>query len=181
MPHFSKSDIEYHSDGFGRSRVPAVNVKVHDSLADGFAKWQADNPDADPRFTVEWIESNLSDEAQYDYFGFACESGYEQAENDAQEIFGSHTKVYSQGRQGGWAIIQGIDEEDVERWDAIELGKWAKWARWARSTADYTMALMVDLIYINRFDSWQEEQSERIGSEAFSPESMLFGVPKMGG
>ena len=179
MPHFSKSDIEYHAD---HKRRPAVNVKVHDSLAQGFAKWQHDNPDADPRFTVEWIESNLSDEARGDWFGIACEHGYEQAQEDAREIFEDGSlRVYSEGRQGGWAIIDGIDAESVEAWDAIELGKWAKWARWARSTADYTMALMVDLIYFNRFDSWQEEESERIGSAAFAPESMLIGVPKTGG
>jgi hypothetical protein len=173
MPRFKKSDIEFHSDGFGRERKPAVNVKVYESLDQGYAKWRADNADADPRFTVEWIEANLSDDTREHYFTFACESGFEDAQNDAIEIWGKGVKVYSEGRSGGWAVVDGIDT-DVASWDAIELGKWAKWAKWARSTADYTMALMVDLIYINRFDSWVEEESERIGADAFAPESMLF-------
>jgi hypothetical protein len=180
MARFKKSDITFHSDGY-RERKPAVNVKVYDSLAQGFAKWAAVEPDHDPRFTVEWIEANLSDEAQSDYFTFACENGIEDAENDAQELWGSRlygrdVTVYTEGRSGGWLIVDGIDI-DVESWDAIAVAKWGKFARWARATADYTMARMVDMIYINRFDQWADEESERIGAEAFSPESMLFGVP----
>ena len=169
MARFTKEDITYHSDGWS-GRRPAVNVKVHDTLAQGFAKWAKDEPDHDPRFTVEWIEANLSDERQSDWFGLACESGYEDAENDAQEIWGSHVKVYSQGRSGGWAVVDGIDQ-DVDSWDAIKVSEWAKWAKWTRANADYTMARMVDLIYINVFDQWQEEESERIGGEAFAPEA----------
>ena len=172
MPKFRKDDITFHSDGYRGSR-PAVNVKVYDSLAEGFAKWQADEADPDPRYTVEWIETNLSDEARERWFEAACESGWEDAQNDAEEVFGRGVKVYGEGRSGGWLVVEGIDD-DVSSWDAIAVSRWAKFARWARGTADYTMARMVDLIYYNRFDLWVEEESERIGGEAFAPESMLF-------
>lgn len=177
MPRFTKEDITTHYD---RERKPAVNVKVHDTLDDGYAMWEADNPGHDPRFTVKWIDANLDFDAQQDYFGFACQSGYETAEQDAQEIWGSHVRVYSEGRSGGWAVVDGIDQ-DISSWDAIAVAKWGRFARYARGTADYTMALMCDLIYINVFEQWTEEESELIGSEAFSPESMLIGVPASNG
>jgi hypothetical protein len=175
MPRFTKADITFHSDGY-RERKPAVNVKIYDSLAEGFAKWNGpdwigDHPDTDARFTVEWIEEHVTDDCQSDYFNMACETGYEYAETDAQEIWGSHVRVYSQGRSGGWAVVDGIDD-DVASWNAIAVARWGKFARWARSTADDTMARVVDMIYHNAFERWAEEESERIGSDAFAPENL---------
>lgn len=162
----SKEDIEYHSDGF-RDSKPAVNVKVYDSLSQGFKKW-SEYEECDPRFTEEWIEENLSDEALDSTFWWIIEIRWEDLENEAREIWNSrqyppnnkHTiNVYSEGRSGGWAIVDGINT-DVDSWDAIEFSKWRRFAKFARTTADYIMADVVDSIYCNRFEEWQLEQSE---------------------
>ena len=170
----TKEDIEFHSDGF-RQAKPAVNVKVYDSLTNGFRKWHVDNPDADKRYTEEWIEENLTDEQTSDIFWWQCEMRWEDLEMEAQEIWGHdmiedrrgrhyRVKVYSEGRSGGWAIVEGIDH-DVDSWDAIEFNKWKRFAKFARATADYIMVDVVDYIYNNQFEEWQLEESELAAPE----------------
>jgi len=175
----TKEDVEFHSDGFRPSK-PAVNVKVYDSLDNGFRKWKLDYPDHDPRFTVEWIEEHVSDDHASDIFWWTCQMRWEDLEAEAQEIWGSHmindhrgrhqsTKVYSEGRSGGWAVVDGIDH-DVDSWDAIEFNKWKRFAKFARATADYVMVDVVDYIYENDFQEWQLEESELAAPEI--PEGM---------
>lgn len=152
-----KADIEYHGLGYGGNRVPAVNVKVHDSLDRGFLKWKNDNPDADERFTMEWIEEHVSDDAGNSLFWLTCEVGWEELQEKAREIYGKHVKVYSEGRSGGWAYIDGINT-DVETWDAIEFTKWRSFSNFAKRGKQYIMYNVVDGIYYNAFDNWAQEQ-----------------------
>jgi len=163
----TKEDIEFHSDGF-RPSHPAVNVKVYDSLTNGYKKWRESNPDENPRFTLDWIEENISDDRGNDLFWSICQLRWEDIENEAREIWDSrqyspnnkHTiNVYSEGRSGGWAIVSGINT-DVESWDAIEFNKWRRFAKFARATADGIMWDVVDSIYCNEFEIWRDEQSE---------------------
>lgn len=169
MRGFTKESIEYHSDGFGSSK-PAVNVKVRDSLADGWRKWERSNPDHDPAFTLNYIEETFSDDYLEGCWQLACEDGWEMIEDDAREIFGrtSYTdrngarkyavNVYSEGRSGGWAVVDGIDT-DVESWDAIELDRWARFAKYARAYADDVMYQVVDRCHM-RFEDDKEEAGE---------------------
>jgi len=163
----TKSDIEFHSDGF-RPSHPAVNVKVYDSLTNGYKKWRESNPDENPRFTQDWIEEALMEAELGDLFWSICQFRWEDIENEAREIWDSrqyppnnkHTiNVYSEGRSGGWAVVSGIND-DVDSWDAIEFNKWRRFAKFARATADGIMWDVVDSIYYNEFEVWRDEQSE---------------------
>lgn len=167
----NKEDIEFHSDNWARESKPAVNVKVYDSLDNGYRKWSGDNPGYDPRFTLDWIEENLSDEQLDNIFWSSCEYRWDDLTWEARAIWdmshypGKHggvkyrVNVYSEGRSGGWAVVDGINT-DVESWDAIEFGKWRRFAKFARDTADGIMWDVVDSVYYNYFDEWQLEQSE---------------------
>src|SRR5215471_19136928 len=137
----TKEDIEFHSDGFRPGR-PAVNVKVYDSLDSGFQKWEQDNPDHDPSFTMEWIEENIDDEKLDSLFWHMCEIRWDDIEWEAREIWGDNAytdshgrrryaiQVYSEGRSGGWAVVDGINT-DVDSWDAIEFNSWKRFAKFA--------------------------------------------------
>jgi len=163
----SKEDIEFHSDGY-RDSKPAVNVKVYDSLTNGFCKWKRDNPDENPHFTLDWIEAHVSDESLQQGFWSMCEMRWDDLETEAQEIWGSHMytdrygarkhsiKVYSEGRSGGWAIVDGINN-DVSSWDAIEFTQWKRFAKFARAVADGIMWDVVDSIYNNAFEEWKNQ------------------------
>lgn len=155
----TKADIDYHSDGY-RDSKPAVNVKVYDSLTSGHRKFLKYNPDTDPEFTEEWIEEHVSEDAMNDYWEFALEQGWEMLQTDAETIFGYGTKVYSEGRSGGWAVVDGITAQSVEEWDAIEFNKWKRFAKYARQQADDIMYLVIDGIYYNEFEEWKDERSE---------------------
>jgi hypothetical protein len=167
----TKEDIEFHSDGF-RASKPAVNVKVYQSFDNGLAVWLKDNPDEDRRFNSEWIEEHMTDDQVSDIFWSTCEMRWDDLWDEAREIWGwdmvhtgpqgarqSRIKVYSEGRSGGWAIVDGIDT-DVEGWDAIEFNKWKRFAKFAR--ADYIMVDVADCIYNNFFIPWREEESEQM-------------------
>ncbi len=167
----TKADIEFHSDGYGHQHSkPAVNVKVYKSMAEGFREFSKATPDMHPDFTEEWIDENLSDEEVNSYWEFAVERAWEFLEDDAQEIFDTHVKVYSEGRSGGWAIVDGINQ-DVDSWDAIEFSKWKKFAKYARDHADGIMYDIVDGIYYNKFEDWRDERSESYAPEI--PERMI--------
>lgn len=154
----TKGDIEFHSDGF-RASKPAVNVKVYDSLDNGFRKWSQDN-DGNPHFTLDWIEEHCTDEYLDQLFWSMCEHRWDDLWDEAREIWGWDKRgdkyrvhVYSEGRSGGWAVVDGINN-DVDSWDAIEFSKWRRFAKFARATADYVMVDVIDSIYINEFEEW---------------------------
>lgn len=168
---FKKSDIEYRALGYGYTVVPAVNVKVYGSVRDvklpyclGMVKGPEDTEFrkvmTDDEFTHDWIEEHLTDNDHWAYFNIACEQGWEYLNEIAKEIFGPNAKVYSEGRSGGWAYVDGITKEDVQYWDAIELNKWAKFSKLAKQVVENIPQMMVDLIYINAYDTWVEEQKQ---------------------
>ena len=149
---FRKCDIVYHCDGYGPSR-PAVNVKIHGSglevRAQGMRAFREDAPDADPRFTWEWIDVNVPEDAHSDYWQFACELGFEHAVQLAQEIFGP-IECFLEGRSDGWFVTD-YTAEDVETWDAIMVTKWGRFAKACREQADSVPCMFVDLLYYNVF------------------------------
>jgi hypothetical protein len=157
MRGYSRDDVQTHSDGF-RDSLPAVNVKVYDSLADGYKKFRADDPDADAGFTLDWIEENVSEEALDALFWHTCEWETEYVEGFVAEILGPHATLERQGRSGGWLAIRGLD--DLDEWDAVQLAKWRKFEKWTRDVADGIMASLVQTIYINDYEWSQDETAE---------------------
>jgi hypothetical protein len=112
-----KADIETRSHNRGYPPFyPTINVKVYslglsvDALT---TKYGCDDDTAEQALTFAF-------ESQQQQF-------WEQAEELARDIFGSHVKVYSSGRSSGWLIVRNLP--DLESWDAVEVGKWSKFAR----------------------------------------------------
>ena len=167
----SKEDIEYHSDR-GYDHKPAVNVKVYTSLEEGFRQFVESEGEVHPEFTVEWIEENLTDEEQWAAFNSSCEWRWEDLQMKAEEEYGNGVKVYSEGRQGGWAYIDGINT-DVDSWDAIEFSRWKRFAEFARATADGIMYDVVWSIHANIFEPAKEaEHDEWLHVEPNYPEGI---------
>lgn len=153
---YSRDDVQTH---YGSDR-PAVNVKVYDSLADGFRKFQKYEPEADSAFTLEWIEENVSDEQLDSLFWMVCADGVEQAVEDAREILGVHRQdVEQDGRSGGWLVVTGLP--DLEEWDAVQLAKWRKFERYAKALAGDVMYQVVSGVYLNDYEWQKDEAAER--------------------
>lgn len=157
---YKKTDVETHHNGYDWStRHPAVNVKVYGSPGD------PQSPKYHGEFegmTEEWFDAYAEKNSEW-LFESACESNREMIVNDAQEIFGSHVKVYYEGRSGGWAIVDGI--ADIDEWDAIMLSKWRRFERYAKMLAADVPYQMLSIAYINGWEPEMEEargQAERI-------------------
>lgn len=160
-----KDDVEFHSDGFRPGR-PAVNVKVYGRVdSDKVFEDARLNGVDDPRFEP-WYRERLEDDSFAEhYFEFACESGWEWLQTDAEDTFGKGVKVYSEGRSGGWAVVDGLP--DFDSWDAVMLAKWARFAKSARITADAIPSDMAILAGINSFEVWKDEQAKRLTGPTF--------------
>lgn len=166
MARFRKDDIEFHGLGYGYEFAPAVNVKTNGGFISAKVVEQVALHNDEPTF-VEWWDQHaddIPDDALHDYWGMACEDGWEQIKNDAEEIFGP-VKVYSEGRSDGWAYIEEFRSRDgenpVESWDAIMVAKWGKWARWCKLIADDVPYQMVQSIFGNLFLPEHEEATKR--------------------
>lgn len=150
-----KDEVEFHSEGFGGGSRPAVNVKVYNWPNDPRALFLEVGKDNgyDETELARWYDEDGGEQriTSADWlFEAACELGWEQLQTDAEEVFGSGVKVYSQGRSGGWAVVDGLPE--FESWDAIMLGKWARFARFARVLADDVPYQMMSLAVLNMFE-----------------------------
>lgn len=101
----------------------AVNVKVGADCFDATAAAEF------PGLTREWITSYLSDREIDAWWSEACRFGWERAEEAAQEAFGPSAKVWSEGRSGGWLVVEvngrTLTREDVEEWEGADLLRWA--------------------------------------------------------
>ena len=157
MTRFKKADIKFHSEGYGRNMRPAVNVKVYDTLTDHLVERVKDEQGLPSAFSLEWIDEHLTDDARSDWFNIACTDGWEMLTELAREIWHHNPRieVYSVGRSGGWAVVEGISK-CVEDWDAIDVARWGRFAKLARELADGIMYQVVDLIAVNEFMPWLE-------------------------
>jgi hypothetical protein len=153
---YTRDNVQTH---YGEER-PAVNVKVRQTLEDGYRIFREIDPDADAAFSVDWIRENVP-EAQLDaLFWDVCRDQFEQAVEDAREILGVHAEdVESDGRSGGWLVVTGLP--DLDDWDAVQLAKWRKFERYARNLADDVMYQVVSSVYLNDWEWRKDEAAER--------------------
>lgn len=160
-----KSDVTLHSDGY-RPSVPAVNVKVYDwNYAVHAADVALDT--GNPGFTWEWVEHNMTDEQVDRWRDAATEDAWELLQQDVTEYVWPDRRnltVYSMGRMGGWAWVDGLP--DIETWDAIDLARWARFAKVARSLADDIPRTTVWLIAANAYERAMERDAEQIAELA---------------
>lgn len=155
-PPYGKADVSFHRTGYAGPGVPAVNVKVgfcRIPLPLDLGSYSDDGGTTfktaltDPGFTWDWIDENVKDDTAFE---FACMAGWEQLTEEAKAIFGDHVKVYSEGRSGGWAIVDGLP--DFDSWNAIDLGKWRRFERIARALVADIPRIMVEGIYYNQWE-----------------------------
>lgn len=150
MSHYSKEDVQLrYSRNHGGQ--PCVNVKVYDSLEDGFRKLSKVMK-LNPHFTPEWIEQHVSDERIQAYWEMECECGWEALEYDATEILGPYAKVHQDGRSSGWCVVR--DLPLLQDWDAVQLAKWRSFEKFAKREADNVMSAVVERIYDEDFQDW---------------------------
>lgn len=183
----TKEDVQFHSEGFGPGR-PTVNVKVYDSInevklplalsqssKDGGKTFETNY--SDPEFTVEWIEANLTEQDIEEFWQLALEDGWQILQEEAERIFDdTNIKVYSEGRSGGWAVVEGI--KDFEDWDAVDLSKWRAFANYARAVADDSPHRCLDLVYANVFEIERDKTPERKSIEAWAKWIEGYGAEK---
>lgn len=84
-----------------------------------------------------WVHDNLDDYGMEwtDYaYEIARDGGWEAARELAAEVFPQSVDVWSDGRSGGWLVVDGLP--DVEDWDAIQLGYWSKFVRGVQAILD---------------------------------------------
>jgi len=159
---YSKQDVRTHSLHRHGNELPAVRVKV----------------DRTPTTTQIQQEFNCSEEqaikaAQY-CWDSACEQFWEDLNTQSNDVFDLFpgTKVYSAGRSGGWAVVEGLP--DLDRWDAVMLGKWRRWEK--SLLADLmSWECWKDMIDSNR---WHEEGAERYNFRS-GPEGQIICVSEM--
>jgi hypothetical protein len=160
-----KSDVRFHTLGY-----PAVNVKVPYQDQGEWRELAVKAATDDGASTEEaeaYAEWFMADDRAEDsgWFSIACQDGWERLQEYAEEIFSDgmphpKLKVWSEGRSGGWAYIEGLP--DFDSWDAIMVSKWFKFVKWARQEADDIPYQVVSLIYINVFESaYDQKMPER--------------------
>src|SRR5687767_15153513 len=142
-----KSEVErsYHR---GSQGLPMLNVK-HYGRSDYVSAVQERFKCSEP----------VAEQALEYAYESAVERFWNLAKDDVDNVFGSRPKleVYSEGRSGGWLVVQGLP--NVETWDAIQLGKWAQYAKYIRETIKWLASAeeILDAIESNR---WAEEGAE---------------------
>jgi hypothetical protein len=154
---YSKESVQFHREGMWGPGVPAVNVKmqridlrdVQLPLPEGSMDGVESHTDA--AFTQDWIDANVNEEERGDIWSEACREGWEMLDSMAKEIWGQEAKVFSEGRSGGWATVDGIKE--FEQWDAVDLSKWRRFEEYAKEVVQDIPHQMVMVIYLNMFEN----------------------------
>lgn len=163
-----KSDVELRYDR-GTWR-PTINVKWHPYMPGIIAKFERSERSAPHEFDNdaefwEWVHETLDDDAFTDDFDtayeIARELGWEDAIDLAAEVLPQSTAVWSDGRSGGWLVVDGLP--DVESWDAIQLGKWARFVKGVQMILD---DLDYQFIWHLNVNVWEphNEQAKRLAA-----------------
>jgi hypothetical protein len=141
-------EISYHQGG--TQGLPMVNVKVYGQLPD---------QDEESGMTLEWAEAHLNESQIQGWWDLACDLGFQDAQDEAMQIFGEHVKCYQQGRSGGWFVVEGLG--DVDEWDAVMLNKWTKFAMLTQESVDLVPWRCMNLIGLNVYEPWSAKQEKK--------------------
>ena len=144
---YSRGDVETHGELY-RKQYPAVNVKVYnfpsiDKIAD--------------HFNCEIAEAERAGEYAFES---ACEIFWnELAQTIADDVFGEkEVKVYSQGRNDGWLIVEGLP--DIELWDLMMMNKWHSFETKVKREVKYQTS--EDMIFGNiEANEWCKPMAEK--------------------
>lgn len=132
---------------------PAVNVKIRSIRRDTERllplSLGGDDHTTPPEFTLEWIDQNMKEGPQNEWWMIACEQGFELAEEVAKELFGANVEVYQEGRSGGWLVVHGLG--DVESWGTENLEAWNTFETRVQVIAEDTPRRWLEMVYLNVF------------------------------
>lgn len=170
---YSRADVRQHSDN-GYNPHPAVNIKADlytfsdDLLRTAYAD-TVGGSEADAAGFLAWWRAKEDEDGPGGLYGaygwldtagqWAAESGFEDAENDAIDIFPQSVKIYGEGRSGGWLVVHGLP--DVDEWDAIALARWRRFERYVWAIRDYHPTMVAGLIALNGYEREREESAAR--------------------
>lgn len=169
---YSRDDIQTHREGFYGGEMPAVNVKVYRDIRDAWEAFEREE-EPDSRFTLDWIEENVSDETLDGTFWHCCEFEFEYLEAWATGAEGDslfpddRVELAREGRSGGWVVVRGLP--DLEEWDAVRLARWRKFERIAREIADGIPFQMLASLYLNEFEAWADREDDAAAYNAEAP------------
>lgn len=94
---------------------PSINVKNYKWFPRDLP-WDDLRHDIDNIDTVRAWAEKLDDDQEYDQLNaaeeIARECWWDDATEAAQDIFGSHVKVYGEGRSGGHLVVHGVGHPD---------------------------------------------------------------------
>ncbi len=131
---FRKDDITYHhTSWYGGGRVPAINVKVHnfggrDAVDKLMAEYGVTEAQAERALEI------VFEAHQRDFWDYLAPEAVEEIINPA---FNGNFDAYSEGRSGGWLVVDGKRHDGritrhfdgVESWDAIKVSAWGRFVK----------------------------------------------------
>jgi hypothetical protein len=142
-----KSDIDTYYDDWKRERLPSIYVKVNDAYRWAtFAREAATEHGAsaeEAQSFADWCDEHDEDEDLYWLFDAACQSGWENAQCDADNVFDTAVTVRACGRSGGHLVVDGLP--DIDSWDAVAVAKWGRFVRYCEAgvkNVPYEMAVL---------------------------------------
>ena len=160
---YTREDVQTHRLGYGYGRAPAVNVKSYSFIPTHLVtdKFGCSEKQAETALRYAW-ES-------------ACETFWDMdAPEIVVDVFGKYVKSWSEGRSGGWLVVEGLPP--VDEWDAIMLGKWRSFETRIRKDIEYLTSAeyALDMIEAN---GWAEPE-ERDQNEVVARYERSLAEPK---
>lgn len=155
----------------GSQGLPMVNVKHHfwwDDIVSRYKDTTAHDLPLTPAFW-DWAQELYDDAERHNWAQFhpieACcelarEYGWTTAQMDAEEMFGDHVEIYSEGRSGGWLVVKGIGSPRDGEWDTEDAELWAKYEQYVRAIVDELDYYFVWYLFVNFYEPHMEEVKE---------------------
>ena len=224
---YTVEDLDWHTDRPYGERLPALNVKAYPDLnrvdyADVCADLGLDSgtlaptgkedEDGEPEvlpFGADWIRGRYDDGTAQDLYdgpdAWAREAAWDDAREAARELFGDlpgvgNVEVWSAGRSGGWATVQGLPdleeleeleerangEEVQEAEEAREeleriLGAWAEFEARGRATVEDLGRAIAWHVGANVFEHEAREYAEELERIARVRALVAERVPALAG
>ncbi len=130
---------------------PAVNVKVYHY--DGPSAQPAEDAGEDAAKFADWLDQQSDHEREF-WWRCAVENGWDRIQECATDRFGPGVAVYSAGRSGGWAIVEGLPDpngEDAEVYDEFPLKAWEAFETDCAAIVKDLAYQVGDLFYFNAY------------------------------
>lgn len=154
-------EVQMHSD-MGRTQHPAFNIKVRQGpesvtlpIELGSVADTVDGPMrkifTDPEFTLDWIEENVGPGDKNGIWENVCEANYDYAKQQLEELFSLDVSISTEGRSGGWMVIDGLPE-DISEWDDELRRQWVEAGEIVKACVEDVPRAYLVSIYSDSFE-----------------------------